>query len=77
MLFINDPRGVGASPFSTPETALVVANLFSWPLSPKWRLMLQFVRKEKVASGVYDFVFKADRRFLFKPCQYGMDHADG
>lgn len=56
--------------YSTPELALVVANLFSYAVSPKWRLMLTLSRVEPSSASSTDFVFKPDRKVVFKPGQY-------
>ena len=56
--------------YSTPELALVVANLFSYAVSPKWRLMLTLKRVEQSSSSSTDFVFEPDRKVSFKPGQY-------
>jgi len=56
--------------FSTPELALVIGNIFSYIVSPKYKMMLVLKRRELAASNTYDFVFARDRRFSFKPGQY-------
>ena len=56
--------------YLTPEIALLVGNIFSYLVSPKGRYMLTLVGIEQTASDVYDFVFKPDRPFTFKPGQY-------
>lgn len=67
--------------YFTPELALLVGNVFSYIVSPKGRYMLTLASAEPVAKDVYDFVFRPDRRFKFKPGQYlewtlGHKHAD-
>ncbi len=56
--------------FSTPELALLVGNIFSYIVSPKYKLMLKLNRREEVARDTYDFVFGPDRRISFEPGQY-------
>ncbi len=56
--------------YMTPELALLVGNVFSYLVSPKGRYMLTLARIEKAANDAYDFVFKSDRPFSFRPGQY-------
>jgi len=56
--------------YSTPELALVAANIFSYLISPKEKLMLKLKAREKVATDTYDFVFAPDKPLKFKAGQY-------
>jgi ferredoxin-NADP reductase len=56
--------------YFTPEIAFLVGNLFAYAVSPKGRFKLTLVRIEKLAAGCYDFVFRSDRRPVFKAGQY-------
>jgi ferredoxin-NADP reductase/Na+-translocating ferredoxin:NAD+ oxidoreductase RnfD subunit len=56
--------------YSTPELALVVANLFSYVVSPKQRIVLKLKRKHKVSPEIIDFVFTPSQRLAFAPGQY-------
>lgn len=56
--------------YMTPELALLVGNVFAYIVSPKGRYMLTLVTIEQAANGAYDFIFKPDRRFTFRPGQY-------
>lgn len=56
--------------YFTPELALLAGNLFAYFTSPKGRFMLTLVKKNKLANGVYEFVFAPDRPFPFRPGQY-------
>lgn len=56
--------------YSTPELALVIGNIFSYPISPKEKLMLKLKAREQVAHDTYDFVFEPDRKLKFEPGQY-------
>lgn len=58
------------SVYSTPELALLVGNVFSYLVSPKFKLLLTLKEKVKLGEDIYDFVFTADRRFSFIPGQY-------
>lgn len=55
---------------STPELALIIGNIFSFAVSPKYKLRLALKRITKLSAHVYDFAFTPDRRPSFKPGQY-------
>jgi len=56
--------------YSTPELSLVLGNLFSFIVSPKFRFSPHF--KERIAWGdrVSDFIFTTDRHLSYLPGQY-------
>lgn len=54
----------------TPEQALLAGNLFAFLLSPRGRTVLTLDAIRRVAAGVYDFSFTADRPLPFRPGQY-------
>jgi ferredoxin-NADP reductase len=56
--------------YSTPEFALVVGNIFSYIVSPRARLILTLVKKERLTPDILDFVWKPDEKLNFKPGQY-------
>ena len=56
--------------YLTPELALLAGNIFAYAVSPKGRYMLTLVGIEQMSTDVYDFIFKTDRPFKFKPGQY-------
>jgi ferredoxin-NADP reductase/Na+-translocating ferredoxin:NAD+ oxidoreductase RnfD subunit len=56
--------------YSTPELVLVVTNVFSYIVSPKIALRLTLQNIEQAANGVYTFIFKPDKKFIFTPGQY-------
>jgi ferredoxin-NADP reductase len=56
--------------YTTPELALVIGNIFSYIVSPRARLVLTLLRKDKLTSDEYDFVFKSSDKLSFKPGQY-------
>ena len=67
--------------YFTPEIALLVANVFSYVVSPKQKLLLKLREKRLVASDVYDFRFVADKKLPFRAGQYlewtlGLAHPD-
>ena len=50
--------------YTTPELALIIGNLFSYIVSPRERLVLTLIRKSKLTSDVYEFVWKFDKHYL-------------
>jgi ferredoxin-NADP reductase len=56
--------------YTTPELALIVGNIFSYIVSPKYKLVLTLKEKIKIAPDLYDFVFVPDRKVNFRPGQY-------
>lgn len=56
--------------YSTPELALIIGNVFSYIVSPRARLILTLVRKERLTADILDFVWKSDEKLSFKPGQY-------
>lgn len=55
---------------STPELALIVANVYSFIVSPRYVLRLALQAKERLAPRIYEFSFAADRPITFIPGQY-------
>ena len=60
---------VGSFYFS-PEIGLLVGNAFSYLVSPKRRYTFTLIERHKLARGIYEFVFRPDRRLDFAPGQY-------
>lgn len=56
--------------YSTPEFALIVGNIYSYVVSYKKRLTLSLIKKVKLASDTYDYVFFPNEKFEFTPGQY-------
>lgn len=56
--------------YFTPETALLVGNIFSYIVSPKEKLLLKLKEKIQNAPDIYDFVFDMDKKLRFLPGQY-------
>ncbi len=56
--------------FSTAELALVMGNIFSYVVSFKERLLMIFEEKKEIAPGIYEFIFRPQRKFAFSPGQY-------
>lgn len=60
---------IGSFYFS-PETALLLGNLFSYFISPKGKYVMTLKKKEQIAEGVYHFTFAPDKKIDFRPGQY-------
>jgi ferredoxin-NADP reductase len=56
--------------YFTPEIALISGNIFSYIVSPKYKLVLTLEEKLKLTPDTYDFVFWPDRQMNFTPGQY-------
>jgi len=55
---------------STPELALVIGNLFSYVISPKFKLFLFINNISEIARDTYEFSFKKKQYINFEPGQY-------
>lgn len=56
--------------YTTPELALVLGNVFSYAVSPKYKLVLALKEMRKVANDVYDFMFTLEKPIVYTPGQY-------
>ncbi len=56
--------------YSTPELSLLVANVYSYIVSPKRKFMPKLSQKTTLAPDIMDFVFKPEHPVKFKPGQY-------
>ncbi|MDE1970270.1 MAG: RnfABCDGE type electron transport complex subunit D [Patescibacteria group bacterium] len=56
--------------YFTPELALLAGNIFSYAVSPKERLLLSLRAVEQIGTDMYDFIFRPDHTFSFRPGQY-------
>ncbi|HUC95091.1 MAG TPA: RnfABCDGE type electron transport complex subunit D [Candidatus Saccharimonadales bacterium] len=56
--------------YTTPEIALIFGNIFSYIVSPKYKLVLTLRQKIKLTPDTYDFVFWPDRKINFAAGQY-------
>ncbi len=68
--FFSAPNVHVGSLYFTPETALLIGNLFAYAVSPQRRLQLTLERIERIGADAYDFIFRPDRRLAFQPGQY-------
>ena len=56
--------------FSTPEFSLIIANIFSYIVSPRARLVLTLKQKNKLTNDVYEFIWNTPDKLKFKAGQY-------
>jgi len=56
--------------YSTPELALVVGNVFSYLVSPKFKERLSLIGVRKISADVAAFDFQMSRPISYKPGQY-------
>lgn len=56
--------------YTTPETALIIGNVFSYMVSPKYKLMSTIQQKIKIAPDMLDFLFSQQKKLAFLPGQY-------
>ncbi len=56
--------------YSSPELALVIGNIYSYFISPKYKLFLSFISSQKISSNIYEFVFTKPKDFTYKAGQY-------
>ncbi len=54
----------------TPETVLVIGNIFSYIVSPKYKLLLYLKDKIQLTPDTYDFIFDIPKPIKFTPGQY-------
>ncbi len=56
--------------YSTPELALVIGNLWSYAVSPKYKIVLRLKEKVKIAPEMVDLIFPLQKKLAFLPGQY-------
>jgi glycine betaine catabolism B len=56
--------------YTTPELALIVGNIFSFIVSPKYKLILNLTSKTQLTPDTFDFTFASDTPIRFTPGQY-------
>jgi ferredoxin-NADP reductase len=49
--------------YSSPELALVIGNIFSYIVSPKYKLFMYFKEKREIAKDIYEFIFETSGRY--------------
>lgn len=68
-IFFSPQFHIGAF-YTTPEIALVMGNIFSYSVSPKFKLLLKVKDKVKIGYDTIDFIFNPKQKFAFVPGQY-------
>lgn len=68
--FLFAPQVHFGSIFLTPEIALIIGNIFSYFVSPKYKLLLTIKERIKLSPTIYDFVFATTEPVKFTPGQY-------
>ena len=56
--------------YTTPEIALIIGNIFSYIVSPKYKLILTLKEKIRLTPDTFDFVFSSGQPLKFTPGQY-------
>lgn len=56
--------------YFSPESALLIGNIYAYVVSPKVRRVLTLTQHKQIAKDVYEFVFTSNKPFTFKPGQY-------
>ena len=68
--FLFAPQIHLGSIYTTPEIALIIGNIFSYIVSPKYKLILTLKEKIRLSPDIYDFIFTPDSQINFTPGQY-------
>lgn len=68
--FLFIPQLHFASFYFTPEIAILLANVYSFIVSPKEKLRLYLKDKIRLTPDIYEFTFSAPHKMKFKPGQY-------
>jgi ferredoxin-NADP reductase len=53
-----------------PEAALLIGNIITFAINPNRSVILNFIRQQKEAEGIYSYFFRSPKSFHFKPGQY-------
>lgn len=54
----------------TTESVLIIGNVFSFLVSPKYKFKLKLIAKKQIAKNTYEYSFSRPSSFSFKPGQY-------
>lgn len=68
--FLFAPQLHLRSIYTTPEIALCLGNIYTYLISPKFKLILKLKKRIKLAPGIYEYVFDANQKVGFNPGQY-------
>ncbi len=67
---LSAPQLKIAGMYSTPELALSIGNIFSYAVSPKYKLLLRLKQKIQYGADVFDYQFFLGKKLSFVPGQY-------
>jgi ferredoxin-NADP reductase/Na+-translocating ferredoxin:NAD+ oxidoreductase RnfD subunit len=56
--------------YSTPELTLIAGNIFTYLVSPKYKLLPKLKQKIKLTPDIVDFIFTPERAINYQPGQY-------
>ncbi len=56
--------------YSTPELALLLGNALSWLISPRAKVLLQLLQRQRLTPSSEELVFASERPLTFRPGQY-------
>lgn len=56
--------------YTTPEQALIIGNIFSYIVSPKYKVISTIQQKLQIAPDMIDFLFVPQKKLAFSPGQY-------
>lgn len=56
--------------YATPEQALVIGNIFSYLVSPKYKVVTSIQQKLQYGVDMMDFIFPLKKKLAFTPGQY-------
>jgi ferredoxin-NADP reductase len=56
--------------YTTPELALVMGNIFSYLVSPKYKIISTIQQKIQIAPDMIDFLLVPEKKLAFSPGQY-------
>ncbi len=68
--FLFAPQVHFGSLYMTPELTLIIANIFSFVISPKLRLTLVLEKMEQIGPGLVDFIFRPAQPVSYQPGQF-------
>lgn len=56
--------------YTTPEQALVIGNIFSYIVSPKYKIISTIQQKIQINPDTFDFLLDPQKKLAFSPGQY-------
>jgi len=56
--------------FASPEMGLVIGNVFTYVVSPKFKVITTLKEKMQIAPDIFEFLFVPEKKIAFVPGQY-------